>query len=220
MKRVALAISLLLMTSATQATEVLSFGQSQAGTSPITATVSAGITTIMASEAPITVTSCLLCSTIVGSETLTLDAVSVGVAHTFNGFVVQGFTGTFEIVSSTGQNILSGTFTDATFGAGTSLTLSASNATAGERLTLTSGVMKAAALAGGEAASMSFADVTPQVSVVNGTMAPFKASVAGTFSGGAPTVGIPEPATFGLLALALAASSLVAHHRRRRMPDE
>ena len=181
------------------ATEVLSFGQSNPGTSPITATVSGGVTTIMATNAPIQVTSCLLCAPLIGSETLTLDATSVGTASTFHGFVIQSFTGTFSIMTAGGQNVLSGTFTDATFGSGTSLTLSASNATAGESLILKSSVMPASDISGNGAASLSFAAVNPQISIVNGTMAPFKASVAGTFSGGAASV--PEPATFGLLAL-------------------
>ena len=216
MKRFALLISSVVAAPAF-AGEILSFGQSGAGTSPITGVASGGVTTITAIDAPISVTSCLSCLSLIGSEFLTLHAVSVGPATLFSGFVVQGFSGTFDITTSGGQDVLSGTFTDATFGAGTSLTLSASNNTKGESLILTSGVMPLANTTGAEAASLSFAGVTPAVGVSGGTLSSFKASVAGTFSGG-QAVGVPEPSSLALLLMGLStyATAAVVRFRRRR----
>jgi hypothetical protein len=213
MNRIPLLVAAAIAASSAQATEVLSFGQSQAGTSPIVGTVSGGVTTIMATDAPISVTSCLMCKTILGQEFLTMNATSVGTAATFQGFAVESFKGTFEITSATGQNILSGVFNDATFGAGTSLTLSASNAAKAESLSLTSNILPAPDLAGSEAMSLSLADVTPTVTVVNGTLAPFTGSVAGTFSG--TPASVDEPGTVPLAFLGLAGLGLMLWRKNR-----
>jgi hypothetical protein len=214
-KLVVLAAAAMMGTAAAHATEVLSFGQSVAGSAPITGTESGGVTTIMANAAPISLTSCLLCSTIIGSETLTLDATSVGPAFSFHGFVVQNFTGTFEILSSTGQNILSGSFSDATFGAGTSLTLSASNAFNGETLTFTSGVIKSSIL-DPKAMSLSLADVTPFVGTTDGSLSSFTGSIAGTFSASPRVTGVPEPGAASMMLLGLAGIGVAAWRRRRK----
>ena len=207
-------VAALLGATAAHGTEVLSFGQSGAGTSPITGTESGGITTIMATDAPVSVTSCLLCSTIIGPETLTLNVHSVGPAFMFHGFVVQNFSGTFQIMSGSGQDVLSGTFNDATFGAGTSLTLSASNAMVGEMLSLNSTVMPTSELGSPKAMSLSLADVTPLVGVTDGSLSSFTGSVAGTFS--ASPVSVPEPSTLPLLMLGLGVAGVYTLARRRR----
>jgi hypothetical protein len=70
---------------------------------------------------------------------------------------------------------------------------------------------------GAEAASLSFAGVTPAVGVSGGTLSSFKASVAGTFSGG-QAVGVPEPSSLALLLMGLStyATAAVVRFRRRR----
>jgi hypothetical protein len=126
------------------------------------------------------------------------------------GFVTQEFSGSFSIKNAAGtENILSGTFNDAVFGAGTSLTVSVSNAFDNAHLNLTSDYIPPADLTGKAGMSLSLADVTPNVSIINGTLAPFTGSIAGTFS----TSYVPEPATIGLMTLGL---GLLGFARRRK----
>ena len=212
----ALAMVGALATTSANAIEIVAFGQSIAGQSPVTGTASAGTTTISTTNAQVSVTSCLDCGPLITPQLLTLSAVSTGAAVSVFGFAIQTYSGSFSILAGP-ENILSGTFNDAVFGSGTSLTLSVSNASPGSSLTLTSSVLPAKFLLNPEAMSLSFASVTPTVRTTptgcNGTtgctLAGFRSSVAGTFSA-TPT---PEPATLGLLGIGLLGIGLV---RRRK----
>jgi hypothetical protein len=212
---IVVAAALAMGTTAANAVEILSFGQAIAGQDPVSATAdspASGETTISATSAEVTVDSCLGCGLLIRPQFLTLSAVSTGPASIVGGNVTQDYSGTFSITAS-GQNILSGTFTDAgIFGSGTSLTLSVSNATPGESLTFTSDVIPAVDLHNPEGMSLSFADVTPPASIVaSGTLASATMSVSGTFSA---TV-IPELSTWAMIALGFAGLGFVGFRQTR-----
>jgi hypothetical protein len=196
--------------AAANATEILSFGQTGTG-SPITGTATGSSTTISAMDAPVTVTSCYDCGTLNGPESFTLSAHSIGPASTTaGGYVVQPYSGSFSITAGS-ENILSGNFSDAIFGSGTSLTLSVSDQVAGQTLSFTSSVIPANYLDTPKGMSLSFADVTPPVGITDNTLAGFTASVAGTFSASGGVV--PEPATLSLLVAGMLGIGLA---RRRK----
>jgi hypothetical protein len=203
-------------TTAANAVEILSFGQAIAGMSPVSATAdspASGETTI-STHAEVIVTDCLGCGLLIRPEFLDLSAVSIGSAFMVGGNVAQEFSGTFSITAST-TNILSGTFTDAVFGSGTSLTLSASNAAHGQVLTFTSDVIPAIDLHNPEGMSLSFADVTPPASITaSGTLASAHMSVSGTFSASP----IPEPSTWAMIALGFAGLGFVGFRQTRPTP--
>jgi PEP-CTERM motif len=193
----ALAGSLLLLAApASYAAVILTMGQTGGG-DPITAqNNNSGVTTLDGAAIPISITQIITGGT--PNALFTLSATSTDAATTSGGLVQQAFSGSFEITSGA-TNYLSGTFSDAVFGAGSSLTLSASN-TGGETVTFTSNVIPAAELAGLEGVSLSFSDVTPPVTIHDGSLSSFNSAVSGTFSA---TPSVPEPASMALFGVGL-----------------
>jgi len=193
------------------ATTILTFGQTGGG-SPITATNSAGTTTISAINVPITVTQIDAGVVTPLSAFFNLTEHSVSPATAVSGNIVQSFSGSFSITSLAGgggTNFLSGTFTDFVFGAlgGASLTLSASEPPG--TVSFTSGVISASGLNLARAISLSFANVTPAVNITGASLGSFTSSVSGTFSANVPPV--PEPS-----ALVFASSALLLFSLRMR----
>jgi len=203
-------VAVAIIPAAADAAVILTFGQlSQTSTITGTANAITGVTTIDTVNTPISVTQIIGSPVLLSPQLLTLHATSVGPANEIGNFVNQAFTGTFSILAGA-QNILSGSFTDAVFGSGSSLTLSASNAVPGEIVSFTSNVIPLNLLGAPDAISFGFANVLPIDSVVGAgcaatpnvapcTLASFTSSIAGTFS----ATPAPEPMSIALLGAGL-----------------
>lgn len=193
------------------ATTILVFGQVTQN-SPITANDNGVSTSINASDVAVTLT------TIENGAPntpafFTFHATSVGSALTVGGQIIQAFSGTFSFTSGlggTGFNYLSGSFTDAVFGAlnGASLTLSASQPP--DAVSFTSDIITD--LGTPRAISLGFTDVSPLVSLCGSTICGFTSNVAGNFSANGP-LHTPEPGTLALLGIGLVGATVL---RRRK----
>ena len=175
---------------------VITFGQT-ASTATVVATDN-GVSTHIKADAAINVTQ-ILGGVPVGAF-FDLTADSIGNAFTIGNFVTQHFGGNFCITSLDGcggTNYLSGVFTDSTFGAGTSLTLSVSSPP--DLLTLTSGVIDVSKLGSPTGFSLAFAGVSPAVHEHGSTLGAFTAGVSGDVSATA----VPEPMSLAMLGAGL-----------------
>ena len=181
----------------------------------VTATAAGGVTTI-SSSALVDITAIDAPISVPVTATLNFTASSVGSAVSVGGNVVQAFSGSFSITGS-GNNYLSGTFTDSVFGGGTSLVLSASTDVPGESVTFNSSVIPVVDLSDNRGISFSFTDVSPSAGTVGSgasrTLAPFAADISGDFS-----ANVPEPATWAMLGLGFAGMGLLGLTRRRKGP--
>ena len=186
------------------ATVILTFGQNGTADTITGTNNGSGSTTISGTNISVSITQIdgLLLTPF--NAFFTLSATSVGAASSSGGFISQDYSGTFCFTSvagcGNGVNYLSGSFTDATFGTGASLTMSGAEPPG--TVSFTSDVINDLDVPRGM--SFSFANVNPLLHIVNGSIASFHSSVSGTLSGSETTHENPEPATLGLLGIALA----------------
>jgi hypothetical protein len=144
--------------------------------------------------------------------TFTLSATNSGPATSSGGEITQHYNGTFTITSGA-TNFLSGTFSDAVFGSGGALTLSASNPSPTQSVSFTSNVIAPDLISAfNRAASLSFTDVTPSAAVVLGTLRGFSSDVSGDFSST-----VPEPSTWAMMLLGFVGLGY-AGYRRAKTP--
>ena len=196
-------------TQAANAAVILTFGQTNQGNT-VTGTNSGGAsTTITATNVPIDITQIIAGAT--GSAFFTLNATSTGAATLVAGNVVQNFSGTFSITNGA-TNFLSGSFSDAVFGANGSPSLTLSAGQPPDTVSFTSNVIPVGLLGLARGISLSFANVTPLVGITGTSLSSFTSSVSGTFSANVGVV--PEPASLLLLGSGLAA--LAARARRQK----
>src|SRR4051794_13702581 len=196
----------LLLPSVASAVQITAFGQTS-GNNTITATANAAgtQTTINATDAQVDVTQLFNNSPFNGVD-FNLNATSVDAAQILGGAVIQHYTGTFCITSAAGcggTNILSGSFSDAAFGAlgGQGLVLNVNSPP--DTLSLSSSVIPATDLASPNSFNLTFSNVTPLLSIDNQTIASFGGSFSGSAS--ASVVDTPEPKSLLLLAAGLLA---------------
>ena len=197
--------------SSAHAIPILSFGQS-GNVNTITGTRTGNTTSLNATNAAVTISQIAAAIGTPINAFLTFDFDSTSAAVMVGPNITQSFSGDFCITSlanCAGINYLSGDLIDIAFGANAAFNLNASTPPAANVL-FTSDVITELDLNRG--ASFSFANVTPLLSIVNGTIESFTSSVSGTFSAEVGRV-VSEPETFALLAMGLVAVGLA---RRRR----
>jgi len=205
-----------------RADTILVFGQNGTASTIAASNNGAGTTTIFGANIPVTITAISAPTATPISAFLTVNATNIAAATSSGGGnVQQSFAGNFTITSGvggTGTNYLSGNFSDALFGSGSGLTLTASNTPPStDTVNFNSGVITT--LNPGRAISLSFTNVIPAVTIVNGSISSFTASVAGNMSANIGQVTpppVPEPATLagGLIGLGCIG---LARLRRRRL---
>jgi hypothetical protein len=145
----------------------------------------------------------------------TLDATSIDPANTVATAVIQHYSGSFCVstgVGCTGTNVLSGTFSDAAFGAltGPGLVVNVNNPP--DVLVLSSDVIPAGDLIAPNAFGLTFTNLVPGLSVVGTTIAPFDATFAGDASA---NVAVIEPSSLAILGLGVIGLGFVTTQKRR-----
>ena len=179
----------------------------------------AGSTTIFGANVPISIDS-LNGAPVNISAYLNLSTTSTDAATLSGPSILQHYSGVFFITAGsggngltggTGTNYLSATFSDAVFGSGSALTLSSSEPS--ETVSFTSGPGGVTDLDSPRAFAIGLTNVTPSLSIDNGSINSFTASQSGTVSAEVGVL-VPEPASFALLGIGTASLGMLGRRRK------
>ena len=147
----------------------------------------------------------------VSGASMELTATSVDAAVNNGGIIQQHYSGSFCVssIAGCGGNFLSGTFTDAAFGAngGVGLVVQVSNPP--ESLVLTSNVIPASELLPPSSFNLTFVNLGPALHIDGATIGAFDASFTGDVSASA----VPEPASLAVLGFGLLGLGMVRQRR-------
>jgi hypothetical protein len=193
---------------AADASVLLIFGQT--GTGDTVSAIRTGSSTTITSDTTVDIDEIDAAITTPISATFTLTATNSTPATMTGGEITQHYNGTFSITSGS-TNFLSGTFSDAVFGSGGALTVSASNPSPTQSVSFTSNVIAPDLItAFDRAASLSFTDVSPTARIVAGSLGSFTSDVSGDFSST-----VPEPSTWAMMLLGFAGLGYAALRKGR-----
>jgi MYXO-CTERM domain-containing protein len=208
-----IAVAALALPAAANAALITSFAQ-ESGSNTVTATDNGTTTNISIPAGTLVTLGGGLFN--VSGASFELTAHSIDAATTIGSSIIQHYSGSFCVSSGTGctGNFLSGTFTDAAFGAngGPGLTVNVNNPP--EQLTLASNVIPASELQPPSSFNLTFVNVTPALHLDGSTIAAFTASFTGDVSASAAAA--PEPASLATLGVGLLGLAGVTMIRRRR----
>jgi hypothetical protein len=201
------------MAPGAHAIQIAALGQTSA-TNTVVATDNGTVTTIGITDANVDVSQ-LFGNPPFPSADFNLTAASFDAVTAIGGALLQHYNGTFCISTGagcTGTDLLSGSFSDAAFGAGGGPGLVVNVNNPPDTLSLSSGVILASDLIAPNSFSLGFSNVTPALGIDGTTIAGFGASVAGTVSASA-TPPVTEPGSLAILGSALLGMGWLRRHR-------